>query len=597
MKLSLEWLSEFVTFTTTDPEEIARRLTAHVGEVDDVEIQGKYLNHCCVGKVLTVAKHPNADKLSLCDVETDTGTKRVVCGGTNLREGMLVAFAHIGATVKWHGSEEQTLEPVIIRGEKSEGMICAAEELELEEMFPAKKEEGERPVIDLAQLKIENGKLKIGASLKEVLSMNDVIFHIDNHAITHRADLFSHIGFARECVAIGIAKWKRKPEFKASKPGKQALPFKLIVEEKKLMPRYCACVIEIDGLGETPEWMKKRLRAVGWRPLNLPVDITNYVATEVGVPLHSFDLDDIRGDVHMRKAKEGEKIMTLDGKEWKLPAGALILSDDEGIFDMLGIMGGLRSSTKDSTRRIYLHSASLDPISIRSTVIATGHRTDAATVYEKTVPHITTEQGFLRAAQLLLELAPGARMGSKVESYGDNGEGKPITFSAEYAEQKLGAAIPEKTIIQIFEDLGCTVKKAKGGMAVTPPLWRLKDLKGPHDLVEEVGRVYGFDKIPVTLPEASIAPPARDKRIHHLRDALGALGYMELIPLSLVGPDLLKKCNLDPVKCVQVENPIGEEVSIMQPCVMPQILDHASRNMLLVQDALKTFHIGKIFLS
>lgn len=602
MKLSLEWLSEFVTFTVTDPEEIARRLTAHVGEVDDVEIQGKYLKDCCVGKVLTVAKHPNADKLSLCDVETDKGTKRVVCGGTNLHEGMLVAFAHIGATVKWHGSEEQTLEPVNIRGEKSEGMICAAEELELEEMFPAKKEEGGRPVIDLAQLKIENRKLKIGASLKVVLGMNDVVFHIDNHAITHRADLFSHIGFARECVAIGIAKWKSgfvrrgglRRDNKIRFSGEK-LPFKLIVEEKKLMPRYCACVIEIDGLGETPEWMKKRLRAVGGRPLNLPVDITNYVATEVGVPLHSFDLDDIRGDVHMRKAKEGEKITTLDGKEWKLPAGALILSDDEGIFDMLGIMGGLRSSTKDSTRRIYLHSASLDPVSIRSTVIATGHRTDAATVYEKTVPHITTEQGFLRALQLFLELAPGARAGSKLESFGDNGEGKPIPFSAAYAEEKLGAAVPEKTVIQIFEDLGCTVKKTKDGMAVTPPLWRLKDLKGPHDLVEEVGRVYGFDKIPVTLPEASIAPPTRDKRIHRLRDALGALGYMELIPLSLVGPELLKKCNLDPAKCVQVENPIGEEVSIMQPCVMPQILDHASRNMLLVSDALKTFHIGKIF--
>ena len=607
MKLSLEWLSEFVTFTTTDPEEIARRLTAHVGEVDDVEIQGKYLKDCCVGKVSNLRKHPGADKLNLCNVETDRGVKNIVCGGTNLREGMLVAFAHVGATVK-HGDEKMTLKEAKIRGEKSEGMICAAEELELKDMFPAKKEDGERPVIEL---KVESGKWKVGMSLKEALGMDDVVFHIDNHAITHRADLFSHIGFARECVAIGIAKWKKKPEFKASKAGKQALPFKLIVEEKKLMPRYCACVIEIDGLGETPAWMKKRLRAVGWRPLNLPVDITNYVATEVGVPLHSFDLDDIRGDVHMRKAKEGEKITTLDGKEWKLPAGALILSDDEGIFDMLGIMGGLRSSTKNSTRRIYLHSASLDPVSIRFTVIATGHRTDAATVYEKTVPHITTEQGFFRALQLFLELAPGARAGSKIESYGDNGEGKPITFSASYAEGKLGTAIPEKTIVKIFEDLGCVVRAQKGtlrlgsgqaskkekSLAVTPPLWRLKDLNGPHDLVEEVGRVYGFDKIPVTLPEASIAPPARDKRIHHLRDALGALGYMELVPLSLVGPELLKKCNLDPAKCVQVENPIGEEVSIMQPCVMPQILDHASRNMLLVGDALKTFHIGKIFLS
>lgn len=608
MKLSLHWLSEYVTFQISDPEEIAKRLTAHTGEVDDVEMQGKYLQNCCVGKVRNLRKHPGADKLNLCDVETDRGVKNIVCGGTNLREGMLVAFAHVGATVK-HGAEEMTLSEVKIRGEKSQGMICAAEELELEEMFPPKREDGERPVIDL-QLAIDD--LRVGTPLKEAFGLDDVIFHIDNHAITHRADLFSHIGFARECVAMGIATWKKPfdpsaklrtgsaqggPEFKSPKFPKSALPFKFIVEEKKLMPRYCACVIEIDGLGETPEWMKKRLRAVGWRPLNLPVDITNYVATEIGVPLHSFDLDDIKGDVHMRKAKEGEKIVTLDGKTWKLPAGALILSDDEGVFDMLGIMGGLRSSTKDSTKRIYLHSASLDPVSIRSTVIATGHRTDAATVYEKGVPHITTEQGFLRALQLLLELAPGARVASALESFGDNGTAKPIAFSAATAEAKLGVAVPEKTIVKIFEDLGCEVKGGKGKeMSVMPPLWRLKDLRGPHDLAEEVGRIYGFDKIPVTMPEGCIAPPARDHRVHHLRDTLVAFGYYELLPLSLVSPELVQQCNMDPGKCVRVGNPIGEEVSLLQPCVMPQLLAHASRNMLFVDDALRTFHAGNIFL-
>ncbi|TSD00444.1 MAG: phenylalanyl-tRNA synthetase beta chain [Candidatus Peregrinibacteria bacterium Greene1014_49] len=606
MKLSLHWLSDYVTFGISDPEEIARRLTAHVGEVDEIEIQGKYLKDCCVGKVRNLRKHPNADKLNLCEVETDRGVKNIVCGGTNLREGMLVAFAHVGATVR-HGNEEIVLREAKIRGEISEGMICAAEELELEAMFPAKKEEGERPVIDL-RFAIDD--LRFGAPLREALGMDDVIFHIDNHAITHRADLFSHIGFARECCAMGIATWKkpfesaqgRQPEFKSPKFTKTALPFQFLVEEKKLMPRYCACVVEVDSIGETPEWMKKRLQAVGWRSISLPVDITNYVAAEVGVPLHSFDLDDLKGDVHMRKAKEGEKIVTLDGKEWKLPAGALVLSDEEGIFDMLGIMGGLRSSTKPSTRRIYLHSASLDPVSIRSTVIATGHRTDAATVYEKSVPHITTEQGFLRALELLLELAPGARVASKLESVGDNGTAKSITFSAAYCEGRLGADITEKTIVKILEDLGCTVKGEKrqkgeegATLSVTPPLWRLKDLKGQHDLSEEVGRIYGYDKIPVTIPEGSITPPARDQRIHHLRDALRALGYFELLPLSLLSPELVKKCNMDPEQCVQLGNPIGEEVSLLQPCVMPQLLEHASHNMLRVDDALKTFHWGNIF--
>lgn len=599
MKLSLDWLSEYVTFRLDDPEAIARRLTAHVAEVDEVEMQGKYLKDCCVGRVSNLRKHPNADKLNLCDVATDRGMKKIVCGGTNLKDGMLVAFAHIGATVK-HGDEEVTLREVKIRGEVSQGMICAATELRMEAVLPPRKEEGERPVIEL---KIGNSELRIGAPLKDVLGMDDVIFHIDNHAITHRADLFSHIGFARECVAMGIAAWKKKPEFKASKFPKQALPFQFIVEEKRLMPRYCACVIESDGPGETPAWMKKRLQAVGWRPISLPVDITNYVASDVGVPLHSFDLDDLKGDVHMRAAKQGERITTLDGKERELSEGAPILSDDLGVFDLLGIMGGLRSSTKAATRRIYLHSASIDPVAIRNAVIAMGHRTDAATVYEKGVPHITTEQGFLRALQMMLELAPGAKVASKLETYGDNGTAQSIGFSAESCCKRLGAEIPGKTIVRIFEDLGCSVKtdkgksKKEGGLSVTPPLWRLKDLRGPHDLVEEVGRIYGFDKIPVTIPEASIAPPKRDQRIHHLRDALGALGYFELLPLSFLSPELLQKCSMDPGKAVRVGNPIGEEVSLMQPCVMPQLLDHASRNMLLVDDALKTFHWGNVFSS
>lgn len=593
MKLSLEWLGDYLTFTEKNPEAIAAALTAQVAEIDDVEMQGALLKHCCVGKVVSLEKHPNADKLRVADVETDRGIKHVVCGGTNLRNGMTIAFAHVGAQVR-HGKDLVLLKAAKIRDVTSEGMICAAEELELQDHFPPTKEEGDRPIIDFERFDL---KLKVGTPLHEALGMNDVIFHVDNHAITHRADLFSHIGFARECVAIGLATWKKKPEFKAPRFGKDPVPFKLTIEEKRLMPRYCGCVLSIDGLGQTPDWMIRRLRATGWRPVNLPVDITNYVAMEVGVPLHSFDIDDIKGNVQMRTAKKGERIVTLDEKERELPVGALVLSDDKGIFDLLGIMGGLRSSTKESTRHIYLHSASLDPVSIRSTVIATGHRTDAATVYEKGVPFITAEQGFFRAAQLFIELLPGGRITSRMEDVGDNGTAKPIPFSTAEASRALGTEISEKVIETIFKDLGATVKKGKkkGEMTVTPPLWRLKDLRGPHDLVEEVGRVYGYDRIDATVPEAPIAPPARDPRIHHLRDALKTRSYTELLPLSLVGPELLRRCNMDTAQCLKVANAIGEEYSLLQPSLLPRLLDHAERNMLLVQDALQTFTAGRIF--
>ncbi|MBI3331636.1 phenylalanine--tRNA ligase subunit beta [Candidatus Peregrinibacteria bacterium] len=611
MKISLDWLSDFVTFTVKDPEEIARRITAGAAEVDAMEKQGALLEHTCVGKVFSIAKHPNADKLFLCEVKTDRGTKKVVCGGTNLHEGMNVAFAHTGARVKWHGEELTTLEKVKIRGEESEGMICAGEELGIEHLYPARKDQGERPIVDLG----ENMEAHVGKSLRSVFGMHDTVLHIDNHAITHRADLFSHIGFARECVAIGIAKWSQRgsslpdrqagirgPEAKSLKFGKDKIPFKFVIDSPELMPRYCACMIEIDGLGATPEWMRKRIEAVGWRSINLPIDITNFVASEVGVPLHSFDVDDIKGTVRMRTSKKGEKIVTLDEKERELPEGALVLSDDLGIFDLLGIMGGLRSSTKETTRRIYLHSASLDPVSIRKTVIATGHRTDAATVYEKGVPHITTEQGFYRAVELFLAHVPGARIVSKKEEVGTNGKAKPITISDEKINRMLGVDVPTKKVETILKDFGFGVKtknqKPKTqNFVVTPPLWRLGDIRGEHDLVEEIGRVIGFNEIAPVLPEARIDPPARDTRLLRIRDALKEERYNELVPLSLVGPALLQKAGLDPGKAVKVGNPIGEELSLMQPSVLPGLLEHAEKSILHVEERLRTFTVSKVFRS
>ena len=460
MKISLNWLQDFVTLTVVDPEEIGKRVTAGVAEVDEVEILGGLLDHCCVGKVLSVKKHPQADRLSLCEVETDKGKKMVVCGGTNLREGMRVAFAHVGARVR-HGDEIVELQQVKIRGVNSEGMICAADELDLETKYPPHASEGLKPIVDLGDS--DEG---VGESLKEYLGMDDVILHIDNHAITHRADLFSHIGFAREFVALGLAKWKGKKGDKSGKGDrgelkfpKTPLPLKCIVDCKDLVPRYSACFLEIDGLGETPLWMRKRLEATGWRCVSLPVDITNYVAMEVGMPLHCFDADDIRGTVHFRKAKQGETITTLDGIERELPEGALVLSDDEGIFDLLGIMGGLRSSTKSSTKKVYLHAAIVDPVSIRKAVLATGHRTDASTVYEKGVPREAASRGLLRAIELFTELVPGCNIASKLEEWGDEGKGKPIELSLDRVASMLGVEVPEKKIVKILEDLEFVVKK------------------------------------------------------------------------------------------------------------------------------------------
>lgn len=586
MKLSLTWLQDFIEFSETDPAKLNDIITAHIAEVDEVEVQGALLNKCVVGKVVALSKHPNADKLTLCDVQTDDGVKKVVCGGDNLREGMRVAMAHVGAQVKWHGEDMMTLEKTKIRGEVSEGMICAAEELDLTELFPAATG---KSIIDMG-----DGDDDVGTPLKEVLGLNDTVFHIDNHAITHRADLFSHVGFARELVAVGVAKWREKPEYTAPKFGSEkSLPMQR--KAANLMPRYLACVIEIDDLGHTPDWMKERLISVGWRPLNLPVDITNFVATEVGVPLHSFDVDDITGTIEMRTAAAGEKITTLDKEERKLPEGGLVLSDDDGIFDLLGIMGGLRSSTKEGTKKIYLHSCSLEPAAVRKGIIGTGLRTDAATVYEKGVPHSIAEQGFYRALELILELVPGARIVSELESVGDNGTAEPIELSVSRVQSMLGVPVSNKEITTILERLEFTVEGSGETLQVTPPLHRIGDVTGAHDLLEEVGRMYGYNNIPAALPSAPMQLPTRDKRIHEVRDSLEMSGFYELLPLSLVGPELLDKCGFDSSKAVTIDNALGRETSLLAPSTLPALLKHAQENWLHFANTLKTFHVSQVF--
>ena len=575
MRISLDWLKDFADFLEKDPRAIAERLTSSVAEVEEIEALDAHLTGCCVGKVLSISRHPNADKLHLCDVRTDRGVKRVVCGGTNLREGMRVAFAHAGARVKTEKGELLELTKAKIRGEESDGMICASVELDLASRFPPRPDQGARPVIDLGE-----GNEGVGKPLAAHLGMDDTVFHVDNHAITHRADLFSHKGFARECVALGLARWKkRKPEREPTFP-RTPLPFTFKLDAQKAVPRYLGCALAIEGLGRTPDWMVRRLEAVGMRSVSLPVDITNYVTVETGAPLHSFDSGDFRGAVHFRTAREGETIVTLDHVSRTLNGGALVLSDDEGIFDLMGIMGGLRSSTKGGTRAVYLHAASVDPVAIRRTIIATGHRTDAATIYEKGVPPVVAEEGFFRALALFLELVPGARITSRLASWGKNGRGKPIMLPMDRVRSMLGVEIGGREMRKILSGLEFETKarrealrpfdraqdrqgsgQAGGGkqeaMEVIPPLHRLGDITGEHDLIEEIARIYGYDRIEPRLPDAPMRLPARDRRMHVMRESLRENGGIETVPLSFVSPDLLSRARMDGTDVLRVSNPLA----------------------------------------
>ncbi len=588
MRISMNWLSDVVEWIETDPQTIADRLTAGTGEVDDVVQQGARLRDVVVGKVTNLRKHPGADKLSLCDVETEQGKKPIVCGGSNLKEGMLVALAHVGAQVR-AGAELMTLKAATIRGEKSEGMICASSELELEGMFTAKKEDGARPVIDLTPL-----DLKVGTPLREALALTDAVLHVDNHAITNRPDLFSHVGIARELVAHGLAKWKKRKETPAVKFAKAKPPFTVHDETNGLVPYYNAVMIDIDGPGETPEWMKRRLEAVGMRSLSLPIDITNYVMLEQGMPLHAFDAGDFKGDIHVRLSKKGESMTTLDKMERTLPDGVIIISDKEGIFDLFGIMGGLRTSTRDTTRRIFLQAAIPDPVTIRRAAIGLGHRTDAATIYEKGVQPCTSVAGLARAVELFCTLCPGGRVTSSNVRWGTDKPKKAIGISEARIVGLIGEAVKSKQIREILEDLGFTVKASGKTLAVTPPAWR-QDVKLPADIVEEVARVYGYNKIKPVVPSAGIVPPHRDRRVHDLRDSLRESGYWELLHLAFTSPQQVKRFALDMTKAVAIENPIGEEVSLMRLSLLPNVLETAARQLRSAVGTVKVYEYGHVY--
>ncbi len=587
MKISLDWLADFVDFKEDDPQAIADRLTIGAGEVEEVETQGALLKHCVVGKVTNLRKHPGADKLSLCDVQTEQGPKQVVCGGTNVHEGMLVAFAHVGATVKWHGGEAMTLTLVKIRGEQSEGMICAAEELGLEHIYQASPDDGDSPIMNLS-------KLEAGTPLRDALGLTDTVLHIDNHAITNRPDLFSHIGVARELVALGLATSKKGPGPKKPTFPKTSAPFTVHNDAKNLVPFYAACMLHIDSLGKTPDWMKRRLEATGWRSINLPIDITNYVLMEVGMPLHGFDTDDLKGDVHLRQSKKGETMTTLDGVQRPLPDGMLVLSDDTGIFDLFCIMGGLRSSMKQSTKNILLQAAIPSAVAIRHATIALGHRTDAATVYEKGVPHCTSLQGLHRAIELFLELCPGARIASKHMQWGTVGKQKPVKISHERINRTIGEELPATKIKTILTNLGFAVGKSGTSLSVTPPDWR-KDVTQAADVIEEIARIHGYDRIPASVPSAELAIPRRDVRQHNLRDTLKECRYVEMLHLAFANTTMLTAFGMETMATVSIENPIGEETSLMRPSLLPSLALTAGQQLKHCDGTLKLYEIGHVF--
>lgn len=603
MLISYNWLKKYVNLSdSVTPEEVAARLKASTVEVEKVDMQGKSLENIVVGKVISAEKHPNADKLKVCTVDVGDGRLQIVCGGSNVNAGMLVALAKVGAKVQWHGEGELVeLKPTTIRNVDSFGMICASTEIGLGELFPLSEE---KEILDLSKV-----KAKPGVPLATALGLNDAILEIDNKSLSNRPDLWGHYGIAREVAVLFNKNIKEYKTDKISAPGRSALgrksgkvlSLKVEVEDKKLCPRYMAVAVSGIKVGPSPEWLKKSLMTVGLRSINNIVDITNYVMMDLGQPLHAFDAGKILDSkIVVRTAKDGEEFVTLDGQKRKLDASMLLIADKEKALAVAGVMGGLESGITDQTNTIIIESANFDPASIRSTSTKLGLRSDASARFEKSLDPNLTELALQKAVELILQVCPGAMVATKVidESKFNLKQG-PISFDLQFLQRKIGVKLQVKEVVKILEQLGFAVKVKGEEFVVHIPTWRAtKDISIAEDVVEEILRVYGYDKVPAVLPSFSIEPPEiNTARVleNQVKNILAnALGYTEVYNYSFVSKAQIEKIGDDLHAYIELDNPLSKEKPYLRRCLLLNLLENLEANQ-VGKNQLKLFEVGKAY--
>ncbi len=591
MYLSLNWIKKFVSLPDVLPKQLATDLTMSSVEVEDVIEQSQALNGVVIGQIKELVKHPQADKLWICKTDIGEQVVQIVCGGSNLKEGMKVAVAKIGAKVKWHGqSEVVTIEKVKIRGQESNGMIAAASELGLENLFTA---EDERQVIDLSAY-----NFKPGVSLSGVLNLNDVILEIDNKSMTHRPDLWGQYGLARELAAIYDKKLK---PLKLAEIVKDSGHKKIDVSVKSpSCYRYSGLVMDNIKVGPSPWWLRISLESVGLRSINNIVDVTNYVMMELGQPLHAFDYQLLEGQgVVVRELDRVENFQTLDGFKHKLPVGTLMIGDKKKNVAIAGIMGGLNSEIKDNTTAIFLESANFQASKVRHVSMKLGLRTDASTRFEKSLDPTLTMPALQRAVSLIKLVCPEATVVSKTIDIDNRPDfNREIILDRSLLVRLLGIELEDKVVKDILQRLGFTVVKKKGIFTVGVPSWRAtKDITIAEDLVEEIARIYGYSNIAPVLPVVKLKQPDANiekKLENQIKDMLAYNSdYIEVYNYSFAEPLWTPLLGLAEHQ-VEVKNALTEDQRYMRTSLLPWLMKNVDDN-IRWQDDFRLFEFGRVF--
>ena len=486
MKVSLNWIRDYVQLPAdADLKKLAYDLTMSTVEVEDATDLGASFHDMVVGVINTIEQHPNADKLKVCKTDIGGRVEDIVCGGSNLREGMKVAVALPGAMCKWHGEGDLVeIKKSKLRGVDSYGMICGAVEIGLADLFPTKEE---AHILDLSDF-----DAPAGTPLADALDLNDIILEIDNKSMTNRPDLWGHYGIAREIAALYDLPMTQFPHFDRNVENTSG--FHVTVEDAERCPRMTGTQIENVCVKPAPYWMQVRIWKTGMRPINALVDITNYVMLATGQPSHAYDSDHIAGHIIVRRAKAGETLTLLNGKELPLSTDDLTIADDAGIVGLAGVMGGAKDSILPTTSKVILEIANFQAAGIRRTALRYDNRTEASARYEKAIDPERCDQALDLSMQLFSDLYPEMKVTGLVDEYPRHLKQAEIDVPLIWLERRLGKRLSPDEIKHKMELLGYSITFNGDNMHVVVPTWRSTgDVSIQADIMEEVARMYGYE--------------------------------------------------------------------------------------------------------
>ncbi len=585
MKVSLNWLKDYVN-VQMEVKDLAHLLTMAGLEVGGVHSEGEGLEHVLVAEIVSVRKHPNADRLTLVEAKTGRETLPIVCGATNIRAGQRVPLALVGARLP----NGVVIKKSKIRGETSEGMLCSEIELALGQ--------------DANGIMILPPETPLGVNLGEALQVSDTV--LDISVTPNRPDCLCVMGIAREIAALTRQKMRTPRLALADDRGDIEQRTSVTILDPDLCPRYVARMIEGVTIGPSPIWMKNRLEKVGVRSINNVVDVTNYVMMECGQPLHAFDFDVLEeGRIVVRRAKEGEMFVTLDGVERRLNSQVLMICDGVKPVGIAGVMGGLNSEIRENTRTVLLESAYFNPMGNRRTAMALGLDTEASYRFGRGIDHGGVLSAANRAAELIQALAGGKTIGGVIDAYPTPIPPRSILLSVPKTNQILGTEIAADVMQAHLEALELRVEREDSRLLrVIPPSFR-GDLEREIDLVEEIARMDGYEKIPVTLPKGPPAVSFEEKSKESIAekrvvDVLLHHGYYEVINTSFTSPTSLEALALpakDPRRRhLPIVNPLSEDLGVLRTSLVPGLIATARYNMAWKNSNLRIFELKRVFL-